>query len=266
MVPIEDAVVMLTDSLGNQVTDINGDLVGPMMTDENGFYQFDDLFPGDYIVVFETPEGFVPTDENVNGEADDEGADDSDPNEDGESDNIWLDSGEDEPDVDAGFFAPASVGTSVNDVDGNAVAAVMTAADGTYEFTNLIPGDYKVTFELPATPTGLAFAAMDAAADDIDSDVDPATGMTEVFTLISGEELATVDAGAIDIEDPVIVCPDDIVDLGCNPVLPTPEDAIALVTASDNCAVADITAVPGPIEGDCEMTQSFEVTVTGTIR
>jgi len=86
--------------------------------------------------------------------------------------------------------------------------------------------------------------------------------MTDVFTLVSGDDINTIDAGVIDIEDPVIVCPDDIVDLGCNPTLPTPEDAVALVTVSDNCGIADVTAVPGPIEGDCEMTQAFEVTVT----
>jgi len=62
----------------------------------HGSYDFTNLAPGDYIVNFEDPAGFVPTLENVNGEADDIGADDSDPNDQWQSDPIWLDSGEDE--------------------------------------------------------------------------------------------------------------------------------------------------------------------------
>jgi len=258
----------------------NGDdmLVGEAVTDANGNYFIDGLLPGDYYVSIPNIDDAFPV--SSTGES-------LDPNDDTDNDDngiqvapgegVWSNvitlTGDDEPTgegapggnqdaaddnngnmtVDFGFFAPASVGdfvfkncdefgvqngsetgledavvsisladgTSVNDINGNAVAAITTGADGAYMFTDLFPGDYKVTVELPAEPTGLAFAAMDAADDDIDSDINPGSGMTDVFTLVSGD-----------------------------------------VSVSDNCGIADVSAVPGPIEGDCEFTQDFEVTVT----
>ena len=73
------------------------------------------------------------------------------------------------------------------DIRGNVFTATLTTgADGSYLFEDLIPGDYQLTFGLPATPSGLAFGPMDAAGDAVDSDVD-VNGVTNVFTLASGE-------------------------------------------------------------------------------
>ena len=141
--------------------------------------------------------------------------------------------------VDFGFFAPAEVGNfvfktcdvfgvqngsetpvegatvsltdgtggAVTDIFGDPIADIVTGADGIYTFVNLFPGDYKLTFDLPASPTGLDFGPVDAAADDIDSDVDPATSMSPVFTLVSGEFRDDIDAGLIDVEDPTFTVP-----------------------------------------------------------
>ena len=71
-----------------------------------------------------------------------------------------------------------------------------------YSFTNVKGGLYKVTFsDLPA---GLEFTQPDAGADNRDSDADPATGMTQPFTLAPGERNLTIDAGLVrqDIPDP----------------------------------------------------------------
>ncbi|MCB0617934.1 MAG: carboxypeptidase regulatory-like domain-containing protein, partial [Saprospiraceae bacterium] len=69
-----------------------------------------------------------------------------------------------------------------------------TAPDGSYLFDNLIPGDYKLTFETPAgyTTTDVNQGGNDAA----DSDANPAMGgMTVVETLTSGENNTDYDAG-----------------------------------------------------------------------
>lgn len=69
-----------------------------------------------------------------------------------------------------------------------------TDANGMYMFT-LPPGDYKVTFTLPANHE---FTTANAGSDDaLDSDVDPAMGMTQVVTLAPGEYNPDLDAGLI---------------------------------------------------------------------
>ncbi|WP_213623472.1 S-layer homology domain-containing protein [Paenibacillus sp. J53TS2] len=80
------------------------------------------------------------------------------------------------------------------------LAETITANDfsgqaGAYLFPNLDPGHYQVHFELPA---GYGFAVKTAGADrEIDSDADPATGKTSVFSLATGEVNQAVDAGII---------------------------------------------------------------------
>ncbi|WP_341227824.1 SdrD B-like domain-containing protein, partial [uncultured Arcticibacterium sp.] len=118
---IEGVTVILTGTTGDgepvsETTTTNGD----------GYYEFTGLVPGDYVVTFPTTadvDGLTGqlTDENANGEADDEGADDSDANEtDGTTDTITLTSGEDEKDIDAGYYVPASLGDTVFvDTNGN---------------------------------------------------------------------------------------------------------------------------------------------------
>jgi hypothetical protein len=58
-----------------------------------------------------------------------------------------------------------------------------------------MPGDYYVEF---VTPDGYVFSPQDQGADDtIDSDADPATGMTACTTLEPGENDITWDAGLV---------------------------------------------------------------------
>lgn len=69
-----------------------------------------------------------------------------------------------------------------------------TDVNGMYMFT-LPPGEYKVTF---TKPTNHDYTVSNAGGDDtVDSDVDPATGMTQVVTLTPGEYNPTLDAGLI---------------------------------------------------------------------
>ena len=95
---IEGAVVTLLADLDNdgQIDDI----LATTTTDENGFYEFTDLVPGDYIVQFTTPDNFVPVDANQGGN--DATDSDADPNT-GLSHVITLESGDNDDTVDAGF-------------------------------------------------------------------------------------------------------------------------------------------------------------------
>jgi hypothetical protein len=74
------------------------------------------------------------------------------------------------------------------------IDTTFTDADGFY-FFNVIPGDYKVLFINP-NPGGLTFTDPDQGSNDaVDSDVDPAMGMTGVYTIGPGEVNLTIDAG-----------------------------------------------------------------------
>ena len=56
-------------------------------------------------------------------------------------------------------LAGTTVTIEGTDIRGEFFAAtITTGVDGSYLFENLIPGDYQLTFELPATPTGLHLA------------------------------------------------------------------------------------------------------------
>jgi hypothetical protein len=69
-----------------------------------------------------------------------------------------------------------------------------TDPSGFYLFDNLVPGDYKLTFE---TPAGYEPTDVNQGGDDaMDSDADPSMGgMTVVETLVSGENNLDYDAG-----------------------------------------------------------------------
>jgi LPXTG-motif cell wall-anchored protein len=55
--PIAKVQVTLLDAKGAAVNDIGGTAVGPVWTDDHGFYHFDDLAAGDYTVQFTAPGG-----------------------------------------------------------------------------------------------------------------------------------------------------------------------------------------------------------------
>jgi serine-aspartate repeat-containing protein C/D/E len=98
-------------------------------------------------------------------------------------DRVWLDTNSDgvqQPDEPA-----ASATVSLLTVTDHVVATTNTDATGHYQFTNLRGGRYRLKFtELPAHHllTGRA-AGTDAA---LDSDPEPATGLTPIFALAQG--------------------------------------------------------------------------------
>lgn len=72
------------------------------------------------------------------------------------------------------------------------VATTATDANGNYLFANLIPGTYHVKFY---APTGTQFTTVDVGNDTLDSDANSSTGITGCYTLKSGDNNTTVDAG-----------------------------------------------------------------------
>jgi hypothetical protein len=64
--------------------------------------------------------------------------------------------------------------------------------DGAYKFINLAPGNYKVTFGAVA---GYTRTVANIGADTSDSDANVSTGVTDPYTLISGQTNNTIDAG-----------------------------------------------------------------------
>ncbi len=96
-------------------------------------------------------------------------------------------------------------GVAVTLLDSSAdtvIANTTTTSNGTYLFQDLQPGEYYLTFALPAQ---FVFAIQDQGSDDnLDSDVD-ADGRTANFILADGEIKDNVDAGLIGQGEPATI-------------------------------------------------------------
>jgi uncharacterized repeat protein (TIGR01451 family) len=132
----------------------------------------------------------------------------------------WLDASEAGTSANSsGIFTGPGGDTNVNgiqDIDEEGIGGVMvtltgwtgageyitltayTNATGFYQFTNLAPGTYTATF----TPqSGQVITLRDQGTDnDKDSDADPTSGATDAFTLTSGQNDITLDAGVKPID------------------------------------------------------------------
>ena len=205
----------------------NGEMIEFTTSDDNGMYMFADLTPGDYQLKFMgQPADLIPT---LQDEGDND-AKDSDIDSTGLTEVFTLVTGFDDT-RDAGFKPrvvepdPARIGNQVfvdvnengekeenepgiNGVqvkllaeNGDVVATTQTENNGIYGFS-VAPGIYQVMFGTPSgfNPTNQSGNATDDI--DNDSDNDPATGMTELFTVVPGEVNPTIDAGFVALPDP----------------------------------------------------------------
>jgi hypothetical protein len=205
-----------------QLLNVDGEVVASTVSSPDGRYVFDDLQAGTYSVRFAgVPDDFRLTPAGAGGLR----AADSDPDYSGVTPPFTLGAGEPNvrattaadgvaaayinPTIDAGVTPlryavgdrvwldvnsdgvqqpeepAASATVSLLSVTDNVVATTKTDATGHYQFSNLRGGRYRLKFtELPAhhVLTGRA-AGTDAA---LDSDPEPATGLTPIFALAQG--------------------------------------------------------------------------------
>ena len=218
--PIPGVIIKLLDAASNPILDAAGNAV-TATTDNNGFYEFVDVTPGNYILMQVHPEGYISIfDKDDTAEDGDDGAwildeminvtvitgeHDADNNfverfDEGKAsigDFVWEDLDEDgiqdpdEPGIDG-------VTVMLLDAFGNVIPGIpaqTTANGGQYDFVGLNPGTYQVMFTPPAS---FAFTTQDAngnVVDGLDSDVDPNSGKTTTITVAAGDDIDDFDAG-----------------------------------------------------------------------
>jgi len=288
---VQDADEQGVDGVVVNLLDGDGNFITSTTTDDGGFYLFDELAPGDYIVEFEAPVDGAPT---TQGGGDDQNNTDSnaDPVT-GQTAIITLDAGEDDLTIDAGYTPLGSIGDYVwldDNADGvqdpgeEGIAGVIvtltfpdgttetttTDADGLYIFEGLEAGDYVVT--VGSGPDGTVITTPDtdnvslgAGEDYVDADFgfDPEEADLSITKTVDTNEAQVGDIVTYTIE----VCNDG------------PYDATGVVVEElvpDNCICVghinaydpeigqwDVGTVPA---GECvEMDVEMEVTEGGLI-
>lgn len=108
---------------------------------------------------------------------------------------VWLDTNGNGI-QDSGEAGVAGVSVTLRSVDNEILAETFTDADGLYLFDDLVDGDYRIRFDLPA---GYLFTFLEAGDDfEKDSDADPLTGDSGIFTLPPDTHIRDIDAGLIE--------------------------------------------------------------------
>ncbi len=94
---------------------------------------------------------------------------------------------------DAGENGIENVVVKLLDKDSNVIATTTTNSNWNYDFGDLIPEEYKIQI---VVPNNYFLSPKDSISDnDIDSDIDPLTAISEDKTLISDEDYLGLDAG-----------------------------------------------------------------------
>ncbi len=215
---VPGVLVTLLDANGRAVTrDALGQRIVPAVTDEGGFYRFDNLAAGTYSVKFEPADEYVPTRSNV-------GTDDSIDSDGLIAKSRALRGGESDLTLDLGLVRSVTIGDRVFvdvesngvqdpndyglpgvelclydmvgsrikvDAKGQPVIAQLTGSDGAYLFKNLLPGQYvvRVCTEPPGFVPTIAGQGTRAT--------DSSTGSETSLALLGGGEDRTLDFGYV---------------------------------------------------------------------
>jgi hypothetical protein len=222
--PLLDGVTFsLINTMGPSV-DVFGAPLTPQVT-AGGFYNFINLRPGVYTMTSNFP-GWIPTAELVSG-----GADDSEFDAGGNLVNdINLQSGGAVMNINAGYYKLITVGGTIwgeedggnsmldpgetggfnvvvelYDANGNLVATTTGDMNGNYQFTGVVPGDYKVViaasnFDSGGPLYGLISCDGQGADDDTDNDDNGEPGANGVET-VSLQLYCGTEPGAMGVEN-----------------------------------------------------------------
>jgi hypothetical protein len=199
--------------------DCDGDFLAETQSDHEGHYLFDGLVPGDYMIEV-APDHYTEITEMDQG-GDDTLDSDIDPRT-FRSPCISLAAGELNDTVDAGLVnidypTDGAIGDRVwlddngngiqdaqepglpfvevtlYDCNGQVLGEIVTDDSGAYLFDGLALGDYRIGVEVEEW---VEFSPMNQGGDDeADSDIDPATGISDCITLQWGEWNMSIDIG-----------------------------------------------------------------------
>ena len=107
---------------------------------------------------------------------------------------VWADDGDGFQEGSEGGL-PQTVGVALLTPEGDVAASTTASAStGSYTLANVLPGDYVLRV---TTPAGQGFTQQVTGAASVDSDVDPATGKSAVFSVGSGANDVSRDAGLV---------------------------------------------------------------------
>ncbi|OEZ59057.1 SdrD B-like domain-containing protein [Duganella sp. HH105] len=217
---VQDSGELGLDGVKVDLKDASGHVVSSVTTHDGGQYSFT-VDPGTYSVSVTAPAGFVATGQGAGGNAVD-----SDIDAGGNTAAITLTPGQNNADVDAGFYRPATLGDKVwydtnrdgvqdageagvagvkvvlLDASGNPTGATATTdANGNYSFNDLKPGTYSVQFDKATLPANYLFTSAGQGGNGAtDSDANVNTGKTGQVTLNSGDHGQDLDAGIVVVQ------------------------------------------------------------------
>ena len=198
----------LIESVAVMLYDTNGTLVQNTTTDTLGQYAFTEVLAGDYYIVYGLSDDYVYTTSDI-----------TNTNGNGSTDNFTLAPGQTVSGLSTGAYVPASVGDYIFldlDEDGTQSAgdeglsalvmelrtangdfvASRGSSDGSYIFSDLVPGDYVINF----VKDDLYLPTQSNVGDaETDSDLLEIGNLytSGVFTLCSGQQIDTIDFGFV---------------------------------------------------------------------
>jgi hypothetical protein len=158
---------------------------------------------------------------------------------------------EDEPDL-------AGADVDLYTAEDEFVASATTDSEGNYLFDDLDPDDYYLVF---TPPTGYIFTRSYMGDPVYDSDADPDTGVTAVFTLTAGEVSNQFDAGFLPDDQPTAA--DDAYEIAHDQTLTVSSAEGVLVNDVDplgNGLTASLVVSSGPENGTLTLNQDGSFT------
>jgi len=207
----------------------DGQPIGTQVTNANGKYAFSGLRARvPYTLSFALPKGYLWTKQQAVGVAPE--MDSNVLRADNTTLPIVLEPGDKDMTIDAGIFLPAALGDyvwedrnhnglqdgdepGVNDVvvslldtHGHVIdvqrSTTFLGHDGYYSFTNVISGSYVISFSVPSDQVYLFTTPKSGNNEAINNDAVPLTrtarvAVTQVYTVKTGDDIPTVDAGLV---------------------------------------------------------------------